>query len=158
MRECVGCSFCCSKAPCGVALRVYGPVTSCPALIYDKEEARWFCKLCQLPGEQGAAYREELSVGAGCCCGLNSWRHNIPTPQDKETQQDLVSDDCRVLLKHLAGEFVSGDTLWLVLRATAADLDERGYDGEAWRRHAMGCMREQRPSKVESFIGAIPED
>ena len=66
---CIGCGYCCTKAPCMVALMHYNyDIDACPALEWDGKR-HW----CQLAREvPGAA--EKLSVGAGCCSGLNSWR------------------------------------------------------------------------------------
>ena len=77
VRRCVGCSHCCVKSQCAASQRVYGIVARCPALFY--QGGRYWCRLCY-----ETRYREELAIGAGCCCGLNSWRDNIPPPPGED--------------------------------------------------------------------------
>lgn len=66
---CIGCGYCCSKAPCVIAFLHYDyDIDHCPALEWDGE--RHWCQLArEVPGAAG-----KLSVGAGCSSGLNSWR------------------------------------------------------------------------------------
>lgn len=81
--SCVGCGWCCKKAPCAVARRVFGAVEECPALIYDYEEERYYCDLCRKPGELGAYYRQELAIGTGCCSPLfNTERDRVLNRED----------------------------------------------------------------------------
>ena len=54
---------------------------------WDESKRRYFCERCLKPGKLGEMYREELYVGAGCCCGLNSWRQNIPPPESATLPQ-----------------------------------------------------------------------
>ena len=78
IRDCVGCGFCCRKAPCIASLRLTGGSRECPFLLWDGK--RYWCELCQMSGESGQRYREQLVIGAGCCCPMNTDRRDIPAP------------------------------------------------------------------------------
>ena len=47
-------------------------------LLWDGK--RYWCELCQMSGESGQRYREQLVIGAGCCCPMNTDRRDIPAP------------------------------------------------------------------------------
>jgi len=81
-RPCLGCGFCCMKAPCGVltdrvkAALEDGWPNGCPELVFDEVEGRHWCGV--ILSLKTATDREKLktnlSVGEGCCAGMNSWR------------------------------------------------------------------------------------
>ena len=144
VRECVGCGFCCRKAPCCVSLRVHGPVTACPSLVYRDE--RYFCGLCELPGALGERYREELYVGAGCCCGLNTDRQSIPRPTEPLPKR-IMDRQMRVFLHHLCRSFVSGDMLWLTINSASSEL------GKGWMEEALRVISEERSQHMKDFMG-----
>jgi hypothetical protein len=144
-KTCVGCGACCRKAACAVAVRVHGPVDSCPSLIYRNK--RYHCALCELPGALGERYREELSVGAGCCMSMfNSDRENIPPPAEPMPEK-VMERQCRVLLRHLSRQFISGDAFWLAINAASQDL------GEQWKEEALRAVGEERPRMNKDFMG-----
>jgi len=147
IKECVGCGYCCRKAPCALSVSIYGKVDVCPALIWDETNRRYWCKACKVAGELGARYRAELYIGEGCCCGLNSDRKNIPSPAKPVKN---YSKEVQVLLKHLGGEWISGDALWLVIHGTAAELKDPGFEVQA-----LHWLKEQRSGMVNSFMGGI---
>ena len=151
-RECVGCGFCCRKAPCWVAQRVFGSVTECPALMWDEKQERWFCDLCRKPGDMGAQYRKELYVGEGCCCGLNSDRQNIPRPK-RNVPINIMSRDCQILLREFGrnGMFINPDLIYLVLCGAADEL------GEEWKKEAIRALKENRNHIADSFQGPLIE-
>lgn len=66
--KCVGCGYCCLKAPCPVSIEVYGVAERCRALWWNGTMYR--CGLARL-------YEEELAIGAGCSSSLNSYRQNV---------------------------------------------------------------------------------
>ena len=144
-KPCVGCSACCRKAPCGVAQRVHGPVKKCPSLKY--RDGRYICALCELPGELGERYREELYVGAGCCMSLfNQDRDNIPPPEPEMIGKKL-HPQCRTLLRALGHGWLSGDALWLAINDASREL------GKDWAQEALDALREERPIHIEEFMG-----
>ena len=151
-KPCVGCSYCCRKSPCQIARRVFGPVTECPALVWSETKERWFCDLCLKPGEIGARYREELYVGAGCCCSLNSDRQNIPRPKDK-TPANPISRDCQILLRQFGKNamFINSDLLAMVLLGAAKEL------GEEWKKAAVKALLENRDYRANEFQGPLRE-
>ena len=66
MNECIGCGYCCIKAPCMLAMHKYdNKITECPELYWDG--TRYKCKLAN-------KHKDGLAIGAGCCCSMNSWR------------------------------------------------------------------------------------
>jgi len=68
---CVGCGYCCKKTICYVGLRLYGlNLDHCPGLIWSEEDQRHYCK----PAMYSKKIKHELSIGAGCCSSLNTWR------------------------------------------------------------------------------------
>ncbi len=125
--ECIGCGFCCLKAPCEAARRVYGAgVTLCPALKWDG--SRHVCSLMLLPNPLGEQFKFELGAGAGCCCGLNSWRHE-PLQNRLELKKDCISQIpsmFQIFLYCLGREFISGDLIFCVLQAFRNELLKRG--------------------------------
>lgn len=69
-RPCVGCGYCCRKAPCAFSPSDTPP---CPELI--EVDGRWRCgKVLRLDGAAREILMDELAVGAGCCSPLNSDR------------------------------------------------------------------------------------
>lgn len=124
VKDCVGCGFCCTKAVCAAGIRVHGPVTSCPSLIWDEEKHRHLCKLATLPGDLGFRYREELYIGAGCCCGLfNDWRNNIQDRTLKPKNKIIEIDrHFKLFLYNLGKQWISKDVLSLTLMGFIRDL------------------------------------
>ena len=145
-KHCVGCGFCCRKAPCAVATRIYGSgITSCPALEWDGN--RYWCRLCKLPGNLGREYRKELAAGEGCCCGMNTDRASIPPPQEAPKMRSLPRE-LKVFLRHLGREFISKEAIWLALNAAEHELEDEGF-----RDHCLAAMMEERPAHVDDFMG-----
>ena len=151
---CVGCGYCCRQAPCGAAVRVYGSKGegACPGLKWDVEKKRYWCALCQAPHRLGESYREELSVGAGCCSPLfNEDRKNIPPPQKNEMEEMTYTlpKEVQVLVSALAQEWVTSDLLFLTFKRATHML---GGDD----RFFVACMQiaqQQRASHIERFMG-----
>ena len=70
-RPCVGCGFCCRKAPCILASSSQPP---CSDLV--EVDGRWRCgKVQDAHPEARSILLAELAIGAGCCSPLNSDRH-----------------------------------------------------------------------------------
>ena len=147
VRSCVGCGFCCRKALCGVALRIWGKgVEKCPALAWDGK--RYWCDLCRKPGQMGEDYRKELYVGDGCCCGLNSDRRNIPPPEEK-VQEYRLQPETALLLRCLAAQFCSQDAIYLALLMAEKKL------GPEFTIASLNVLKEGRPGYVDSFMGSF---
>jgi hypothetical protein len=69
VHECVGCGYCCLKAPCALSVRIHGYMQEkCPALIWSG--TRYLCRYAD-------HFKTELAIGAGCCSALNSWRQEV---------------------------------------------------------------------------------
>lgn len=80
---CIGCGFCCRKAPCAVAVQFQKvDQGKCAALIWNGQ--RWRCELYMSSNEDKKYIAKALAIGAGCCCNLNDYRRKniIPTPED----------------------------------------------------------------------------
>jgi len=151
VKDCVGCGFCCKKASCVLSVKIYGNVDVCPALVWDEGNRRYWCKACQVAGELGVKYRADLSIGEGCCCSLNSDRQNIPPPKTARIYPTPIKNypqEVKVLLKHMAGQFVSYDLIWLTIHGVARELGDPEF--EKWALH---WIKEQRASHIESFMG-----
>ena len=147
---CIGCGYCCRKAPCAAAVRVYGlAARPCPAMYWDG--SRYWCDLCQKPGDVGLRYRQELAIGEGCCSSLNSDRRAIPPPPvPKEEAPYLLSADAQALLRRLGRELICPDALWLAIMGASKDLGQPGF-----AKAALHALKQNRPKHVGEFIGEI---
>lgn len=158
-RNCTGCGFCCMKAPCGIAARIYGAVTECPALRWNG--SRYVCQLVSLPSPMGGGYAKELSIGEGCCCGLNSWRQEAPRPRKREAEECVEIDPVFQIFLHCLGrEMIGGDVLFLVLRGMTRELINRGYSPEKVKticKRATHYLRAERAKAVDNFMGGLHE-
>ena len=67
-RPCVGCGYCCKRAPC-----VLGEDTPCRELVF--KDKRYWCGLVLAAKGEDKEYMEiDLCIGEGCCSSLNSDR------------------------------------------------------------------------------------
>jgi len=161
--ECVGCGYCCMKAPCAASSRLYPGVTHCPQLVWSDDLSRYLCKLALLPGEVGERYRKELAINAGCSSSLfNTWREDVHKRSVTEASPyDHVSNpippDFQLFLGILANQWVSGDLLYL----TALQLQERlekdlhytKEEAAEYIVHVLKIFNENRKSYVKDFMG-----
>jgi len=156
-KECVGCGYCCVKAPCPIALRIYGNgITKCPELIWNG--TRHICRLCTLPLPLGNEYRKELSVGEGCCSSLNTWRTNIINriPVEFKPTNVLTSEFQDFLFALGTQSFISGDAIWLTIWSFKKMLLKRGYNKEEVEtigEQVNFYIKQNKPSFVESLMG-----
>ena len=58
MGDCIGCGYCCAKAPCHVGVASYGPVAPCPGLVFDDD--RFWCRL--VLDAEDRLHRREVEV------------------------------------------------------------------------------------------------
>lgn len=89
MKRCVGCGYCCIKVVCGLGQMFYvtPPDGKCPGLVWDEEKKRYWCKLVldtEATGDRSIS--SELSIGEGCCCGLNTWRRDVRRRDEVRSQ------------------------------------------------------------------------
>lgn len=157
MVDCVGCGFCCLKAPCIIAVRLYGPISKCPLLIWDKEKKRHLCKLCILPGELGERYRKELYIGEGCCCSLcNDWRDNIQDRTGSEKNKFIELDKYfKIFLHCISKQWISGDTVELTLYAMKDSLERSNVskeESEEICKEIRHIFKQNKASYLEGFI------
>jgi hypothetical protein len=61
--------------------RRYGYLPRCSDLRWHEVSGRYVCLLMDDP-EQGAAAREALNEGQGCCAPLNRWRDDVRNRDD----------------------------------------------------------------------------
>jgi hypothetical protein len=73
MATCLGCGYCCFKAPCGWT-PVWEPNGGCPHLVWDGK--RYLC-LQVVEGPRAEDFHDALHIGEGCCSSLNSWRRDV---------------------------------------------------------------------------------
>jgi len=117
MSECIGCGYCCRKAPCSIAARYYthpdasytdfvfdgqkvtvvwakveGDNVNCPKLEWNGQ--RWVCRAIEDAMGQRAriAVKRELHIGAGCSSGLNTYKlkNHVPTPEELKDEDGLL--------------------------------------------------------------------
>ncbi len=159
MADCVGCGFCCNKAPCAVAVRIYGNITKCPDLKWDFDGNRYICRLMTLSGNQGFEYRKELYAGEGCCCGLNSWRGDVKDRGFEAKEQaysPVIPPIMQLFLGCLSKEFISGDVFYLVLHRMAFKMEADGVhknEIEKTIKEISHIIKENRSSFSEQFMG-----
>lgn len=157
--KCVGCGYCCLKAPCAAAVRLYGKVDRCPQLKWDEYESRYQCGLMLIPGPIGAGYRKELYAGAGCCCSLNSWRKDVKKRDvDKNTiNENPLPKIFQMFLACLGAQFMSGDVIYLTTKQFCHMLVEHeGYtkdDANKIGSFIMKTFKENRHGFMEGFMG-----
>ena len=108
MSTCIGCGYCCRKAPCGVISKMISEARNgklsdilfarnwekegCPMLEWNGE--RWLCGLIFRTQDIVArqALMDSLAMGAGCTSGLNTYQltNHVPTPKELENEGDLL--------------------------------------------------------------------
>jgi hypothetical protein len=109
-----------------MAQRIHGPgLTKCPELTFHDD--RWWCGAVERArGPYLDDVKLQLSIGAGCCCGLNTDRQNIPKPTPKQPAVDW-----KRAFQHLSvilgKQWVSGDMIFLI----AMDLQNECGDDAA---------------------------
>lgn len=86
---CVGCGYCCSKAPCGAGAARWGmPALAddlserrdpCKGLVWDPRAGRHWCRLVlEASGADRARLTDGLAIGGGCCSPMfNTWRAEL---------------------------------------------------------------------------------
>lgn len=160
VKSCVGCGFCCIKAKCQAALRIYGSgVETCPALIWDND--RYHCHLMRLDGDLGLFYRKELYAGEGCCCDLNTWRNDVKNRTESEYKPFQLDSIFQMFLKSMGREMISGDTVWLIINGLKCDLDKRDYEKNLINQIEKAIyynLKNQRNTMCDSFMGELNEN
>lgn len=157
--KCVGCGFCCIKAPCVAASRLYPAAEICPQLLWDDEKNRYFCGLMSLPGNLGLEYRKELYAGAGCCMNLNDWRQDVKkrTPDRQGTLYNPLSPVFQAFLKCYAEEpFMNGNLTALILINFKHKLKELTYSDEDIEhiiKNVTHTLTENRNNFARDFMG-----
>jgi len=71
MGDCVGCGYCCKKAPCAIAVELFRlrPQDHCPALVHH--DGRYWCSLVEnAKPEDQKRIKEDMAIGAGCSSSL----------------------------------------------------------------------------------------
>jgi hypothetical protein len=115
-----------------------------------------------LPEPLGGQYRAELHAGAGCCCGLNSWRKDVKERDTSEANrspinlQPEIPPMMQMFLTALSREFVSGDTLVLTCSTWKEELIKSGRtkkEAEALFKLALHYIAEQRHRTIKDFMG-----
>ena len=84
--KCVGCGFCCSKAPCAIG-HAYGAGVETPCKFLAYKWGRHWCLLIT----SGEVLKPSLHIGAGCSCTLfNAWRKHpiVNRVEGKEAEMD----------------------------------------------------------------------
>ena len=142
MNDCVGCGYCCKKAPCSLSMRLYNK-EKCPALRYDGK--RYWCGIVQ-----------ELAIGAGCSSDLNSDR-SLMVKQKQEIMLPIPSKNILVsFLKSFSKQMYSSDMLFMMLNSMKHDLKEKGFKDEEIEETINKiklCMGLTRSKDVHSFVG-----
>jgi len=80
IRTCVGCGYCCKKSLCAMAVWILPPERheeECPFLYFEGERYR-----CALAFHR--PWAEDLCIGEGCCCSLNTERRKYEAKKGKK--------------------------------------------------------------------------
>jgi hypothetical protein len=118
------------KTPCDASRRLYGNAELCPQLHWSDTDNRYYCGLMTIEGALGADYRKELYAGAGCCCGLNSWRQDVKkrTRGMMEYRFPKIPSMFQAFLKAYGKEpFIGSDTTALLLNSFRGELKVLDY-------------------------------
>ena len=158
--ECVGCGFCCFKAKCGAAVRLYTSAEICPALEWSESRKRYICSLMTLPGQLGPEYRKELYAGEGCCMNLNSWRKDVQKRREIErknltSEAPVIPKIFQMFLASLGKEWISQDALYLATMRFHEDLITDGYAKEEAKKVTtlvIHYLKSNRPSMIKDFM------
>ena len=158
MHKCVGCGYCCIKTPCDAARRLYGTIKECPQLIWDDQTSRYNCGLMIIPGLIGEGYRQELHAGAGCCCGMNTWRKDVKkrTGIEASTNLNPLPKLLQIFIKCLALENISSDVMFLLLGRMKINLKNDGYSSEEINtilKNIIHSFQGNRNSFQKEFMG-----
>lgn len=152
---CIGCGYCCWKSPCYVAVRLHGPVSKCPSLVWNGK--RHICKLMEIPGTLGENYRKELHTGAGCSSNLNSWRREpLQDRTGSKEDEPVVSRTMQIFLACLGRQWISGDVIYFALRDFERRMIDHGMDEERAAnmiKLMSHYFKQNRESHVEKFMG-----
>ena len=91
MDECIGCGYCCRKAPCLLSLWD-ADERRCDCLKWDGH--RWRCALVEDTVRMARRLVVEyLAIGEGCCSNMNTYRvkRYVPTPEDLKNEDECLS-------------------------------------------------------------------
>ncbi len=140
--ECVGCGYCCRKAPCVISKALYNK-NKCPVLTYDGK--RYWCGLIR-----------QMAIGEGCSSSLNSDR-SIMVKQKNELMLPIpASNILTSFLKSFSRQWYSSDMLFMMLQSMAYDLKEKGFkekDIEETINKIKICMGVTRSKEAVDFMG-----
>lgn len=157
--ECVGCGYCCKKAPCVASTRLYPGARYCPQLIWGDDLGRYLCHLSMIPGSVGEKYRQELSIGAGCSSSLNTWRQDVRQRNTLAANpvSNPIPSEFQLFLGVLGNQWVSGDLLALTIMAfqtrLQSDLHYSEEEAAEYVRFIERLFSENRKSYVKDFMG-----
>ena len=144
-------------------MRLYGNVTKCPDLQWNGN--RYVCRLTLLPEPLGDRYRKELYVGAGCCCGLNTWRKEVRErkpeeleswPVEKQAPPIEIPPIMQTFLAAMGRQMLCGDLLWLTCHSWKHMLIKQGRteeDAEALFNLALHYLTSNRDRFTKDFMG-----
>ncbi len=71
MGDCLGCGYCCWRAPCYYGSWKYGETGPCGGLVF-RDGRHWCAAVLEDPSLTNA-----LTIGVGCCSSLNTWRREL---------------------------------------------------------------------------------
>jgi len=159
--KCIGCGYCCIKAKCSAALRLYPNSKQCPQLIWNGEDTRYYCGLMLLPGELGRVYRKELYAGTGCSSSFcNSWRKDIKRRDKKDIEKvkiiSPIDQKFQVFLRSLGRQVMSTDLIKLTVSTFVADLTQMGYEesyAEFVGDNVLMYIQNNKHSLFSKFMG-----
>ena len=161
VKDCVGCGFCCIKTPCDLARRLNPSITSeCTFLKWDDEKSRYVCgAYTNAKFTLQTQIKNELFIGEGCCCGLNTWRFDVKPRREKDNPVQLKRIELdpifKMFLRTLSREFISKDSIYLMVLGTKGRLIDSGKTEE----EAVEICKEityiltDRSKRMEDFMG-----
>lgn len=158
MAKCIGCGYCCITDPCGASKRLYGNIKECPQLLWNENKNRYACGLMLIQGPIGDGYKKELSEGAGCCSSLNTWRKDVRqrTAESASGNFNPLPKLLQMFVRCVAAEFISGDTIVLIMSNLKSMLKDDGYSEEeinAIKYNIMKIFQENRDRFTKDFVG-----
>ena len=147
------------KTPCDASRRLYGNAEVCPQLHWSDTDERYYCGLMTIGGALGADYRKELHAGAGCCCGLNSWRQDVKkrTRGVREYRFPQIPSMFQAFLRAYGKEpFIGGDTTQLLLSSYRNELKILEYSEDEIDSIIKNVVYHITSNKTSMFKGFMP--
>lgn len=78
MSDCIGCGYCCTKAPCPTSIKLLGANIIKCSFLYWENGRHWCSLITNTEKKVSNRYRMDLAIGAGCSSSMfNTFRKEL---------------------------------------------------------------------------------